>query len=171
MNNCIIIDNFLSHEEFDMIHADLENYPWLFSMKENDDARISWIKPLDKYEKLKTLLKQKVELLLEREVESDRLYCNGQSHSQTAYPHRDVSVEDYFNWGSLVLYIHKEWKPIYGGHLIFIDNGDVIESIFPKTNRAVLFDGKIEHCALEPTVFCNGQRLSIAYKFLIKDAK
>ncbi|CAB4170277.1 2OG-Fe(II) oxygenase superfamily [uncultured Caudovirales phage] len=169
MDKLYIIDEFLTEEEFDKILHDIELYQWKFSMRENDDARVTWIKELVGYEYLTNLMKTKIEILIGKEILSDRLYCNGQAHGQTAYAHRDVADDDYNLWGSCVFFIHKNWKPMYGGHLIFIDGDEVIESIFPKTNRAVVFNSKIEHCGLEPTVFCKEQRMSIAYKFLIKE--
>ena len=66
---------------------------------------------------------------------------------------------------SIVYFLHKNWKPEYGGHLVFIDdNGNYIDSIWPETNSAVFFNSNIKHCALEPTIHCKSQRVSVAYK-------
>ena len=97
-----------------------------------------------------------------KQIEVYRLYANGQSHGQCGQFHQDIPGCDY----SLVYYLHEDWQPEYGGHLM-IKNGDGIESYWPESNSAILFNSKLWHCPLEPTIYCRTQRLSIAFKFRI----
>ena len=117
------------------------------------------------------LFKNKVEKFLQKNIASDRLYANGQAHGQTAGIHRDMDPSDGDFWYSLVYYAHLNWKPQYGGHLIFVDDDEkeVTNSFFPKFNSAVMFKCKYKHMALEPTVYCKEQRMSVAYKFKVEE--
>jgi len=171
LNDIFYIDNFLTNAEFESVQTEFEKYNWKFIAKEESNLplRTFWQKQMIDSEFLSALFRQKLESIFNISVEVDRLYGNGQAHGQSAWIHKDVD-DTPGKWGSLVFFSHKNWKPEYGGHLIFVteDENNVIQSIFPKTNSAVIFDSSIKHMALEPTVYCKEQRISIAYKFRIK---
>jgi hypothetical protein len=173
-------DSFLTPEEALILYK-LDEYPWEFSGSSNgtaksvgDYSRIFWYKDLSTFKDLEVLLKTKMETYLNKDIKSLNLYSNGQAHGQCGTLHADFfqpenitpNDGDHF---SLVIYIHKNWLPIYGGHIIFTDveQKNVIASIFPKSNSAVLFNSTVPHAALEPTVYCKEQRVSIAYKFKV----
>ncbi len=164
-------DSLLTAEELSAVVNEIKECRWEFGGRgaAKDDTRDFWYMELDSCTTTETILKSKVESILKRPVEMDRLYANAQAHGQSAWIHSDVVAEEEGEWGSLVYYIHDNWKPQYGGHLIFMtdDETTVTSSIFPKTNSAVMFNSKIKHMALEPTIYCKQQRLSIAYKFKI----
>jgi hypothetical protein len=169
-------DTFFTEEESSLLNK-LDDYTWEFtgSSREEMLARTFWCKRLDDYRELHDCLNAKMSAHFNRPIKSLRLYANGQAHGQCGTLHSDfydgmekpVTVSD--NYYSLVIYTHKEWLPIYGGHIIFVDDTkeNVIASIFPKTNSAVLFNAALFHAGLEPTVFCKKQRESIAYKFQV----
>jgi Rps23 Pro-64 3,4-dihydroxylase Tpa1-like proline 4-hydroxylase len=95
-----------------------------------------------------------------------RVYANGQAHGQCGMFHTDVPETSDDSYYSLVYYIHEDWKYEYGGHLL-IKNANGCEFYWPETNSAILFNSKLQHCPLEPTIFCKSQRESIAFKFRI----
>ena len=173
INQIYYWDEYLSQHEYNSIENEFEKYNWVFTAGEDDEkypkVRTFWYKELIESTLIENIFKQKVEQLLNVKIETSRLYGNGQSTGQSAWPHVDVSDDIDGDWGSVVYYLHKNWKPIYGGHLIFLNNtwDSVTNSFFPKTNSAVLFDSKLDHCALEPTVYCQDMRISIAYKFKV----
>jgi hypothetical protein len=164
------IDSFLTEEELNIVSDEFENTNWLLNggelnlrKSENLPIRSFWYKDLPS-EYIRNIFKSKIENILNYEIEFIRVYGNGQTHSQTAWVHTD----DNDACGSLVYYLHRNWLPHLGGHLIFVDNDRVIKSVFPHSNSAVIFNSKMEHCALEPTVYCLDMRVSIACKFKVK---
>jgi hypothetical protein len=168
-------DELLTQEDYDSAWFELEQFQWElggFSDKPFDSVqRMFWFKQLEGAGWLRSVLKRKVEEILKQKITTLRLYANGQSHSQCGWIHRDQELHDKGNFGTLVYFIHPEWKPIYGGHLILIDDTEtkVTNSFFPKTNSAVLFNSKINHMGLEPSVYCTDQRISVALKFKLTE--
>lgn len=170
------IDCLLTPEELEQTAKEFEKCNWFFKageswMRDTHPVRTFWQKPLDSSEYITTLFKTKIETLLRTEIEISRIYGNGQAHGQTAWVHTDDGRDDGNLYASLVYYLTPDWKPYYGGHLIFVDSVDkpaeVLKSIFPKSNSAVMFNSMMPHMALEPTVYCLNQRESIAVKFKV----
>jgi hypothetical protein len=168
-------DSFLSENDLPKVWDEIEKSNWEFKAGEHADPSIKeplrtfWYKELKQSEFIESLFKNKIEEYMGKKIESQRLYLNGQAHSQTAWVHTDVPNVMEGEYGSVVYYIHSDWRPVYGGHLIFLDDSEteVTNSFFPKYNSALMFNSKMKHCALEPTVYCRTQRLSIAYKFKV----
>jgi 2OG-Fe(II) oxygenase superfamily len=161
-------DNFLTEEEYNSVCGSFDSYFWKFTgIGASQSGRRFWYKDLSNSYVIKEIFRKKVESFLQKEIQMTQLYGNGQAHGQSAWVHQDVEENAEGDWGSLVYYLHRDWYPHLGGHLIFIEGIKVIKSIFPATNSAVLFNSKLNHCALEPTVYCTDQRVSIAYKFKI----
>jgi Rps23 Pro-64 3,4-dihydroxylase Tpa1-like proline 4-hydroxylase len=170
----IKIDNFLSNTEYEKVWKEFHIFKWEMDQvgtTEEDQTfqRQFWYKELLESEYIHNLFKLKVEHLLNARVVTDRLYGNGQAHGQCAQIHQDQYTDTPGNYKSLVYYLHRNWIPQYGGHLIFVDGDKVTNSIFPDTNSCVLFDSKLFHMALEPSVYCTRQRVSIAYKFKVEE--
>ena len=168
------IDNFLSDIEYEKVWTEFNNFRWEMDQvgsleEEQTYQRQFWYKELLNSEYIHNLFKLKVEHLLDTRIVTDRLYGNGQAHGQCAQIHQDQYTDSIGEYRSLVYYLHRNWKPQYGGHLIFVDNNKVTESVFPATNSCVIFDSKLFHMGLEPSVYCTGQRTSIAYKFRIEE--
>lgn len=171
-------DSLFTDEEYDNIDKELLNYEWTFGASSNnnllsdDRERQFWQKDLMNSDYIKQLFKSRIEDFLGVEIETLRLYANGQSHGMTGYIHKDVPENESGICGSVVYFFQGNWKPEYGGHLIFLSPEDpnrVIASIFPRTNSAVMFNSKLSHMAFDPSVYCTSQRISIAYKFKVKE--
>jgi hypothetical protein len=166
-------DNFLTESEYPAVEQEFDKHKWTFSAGENKEqypeVRTFWHKELIDSKLIESIFREKTEQLLKVKVETDRLYGNGQATGQSAFIHVDVPEDNEGEWGSIVYYLHRAWKPQYGGHLIFVDPKweTVTNSFFPKSNSAILFNSKMNHCALEPTVYCQDMRISIAYKFKV----
>jgi len=170
------VDSFLTEEEIIRVDEEYRKYGWQLCGGEHDfvfdvPLRVFSHKPLAQNEYLVNLFKSKVENVLKCEIIAGRLYANAQAHGQSAWVHTDDSEDDGGEYGSMVYYIHKNWIPQFGGHLIFVDDEkdpkNVIKSIFPKSNSVVIFHSELAHMALEPTVYCKGHRESIAFKFKV----
>ena len=170
------VDSLLTEDEIAKLSIEYNKYGWVFQGGEHDvvfdvPLRVFSHKPLAQNEYIVNLFKTKVESVLGCKVEAGRVYANGQAHGQSAWVHTDDSEDDEYEYGSMVYYIHKNWKPQFGGHLIFVDDEhdpkNVVKSIFPKSNSAVIFHSELPHMALEPKVYCTSNRESIAFKFKV----
>ena len=167
-------DNLLTKEEYDLLMVEFEKYHWSFdqgSSSKNLNGRTFWYKELFNSEYAVNLFVSKVKEFLKVDIRPDRLYANGQAHGQCGDIHQDITYgpEIEGNWGTLVYFAHQNWYPTFGGHLIITDPDHTIvkNSFFPKTNSAVMFESRLHHAGLEPTVHCKTQRLSIAFKFKV----
>ena len=105
-------------------------------------------------------LYEKICKKLNREFKGfQRIYANGQTSGQCGTPHQDDGDLTF------LYYPAPQWNISLQGHLIFLnDSGEVNKVVEYKSNRAVLFDGKIAHYADAPSRFFNGLRISLAYK-------
>ena len=164
MENIIAWKNFLNQEEKEIIESESKKYQWNLegSSQNTPLTRMFWFKNLIGSTKTKELFKSKMESYLNKSIEVDRIYANGQAHGQCGMFHQDIPGCDY----SLVYYLHEDWQPEYGGHLMIKIN-NTIESYWPESNSAILFKSDLWHCPLEPTIYCRTQRLSITFKFRI----
>ena len=90
----------------------------------------------------------------------DRIYANGQTAGQCGTPHTDDGDLTF------LYYPNPEWGTDYQGHLIFLNTADseVDRIVEYKSNRALLFDGKVPHYADAPSRCYNDLRISLAYK-------
>lgn len=162
--------NFFDKDEREFAKTNFKNHGhWELEGASNkyiDSYHYFWFKDLIDHKGLTYLFKDKVEKFLNTKIEVNRFYGNGQAHGQCGLFHTDVEPTDVGVFGSLVYYIHEDWIPEYGGHLLIKGNDEIV-SVLPETNSAVLFNSKIEHCPLEPTVYCRTQRVSLAFKFKI----
>lgn len=163
--------NFFDTDEIDFVKSQFENHgQW--KLEEWSDLsytgnRMFWSKQLLDHKGLTWVFKNKVETFLTKPIEVNRFYANGQAHGQSGLFHSDVEQHEQGEYGSLVYYVHDNWLPEYGGHLLIKEDDELI-SVLPETNSAVLFNSKKQHCPLEPTVYCRTQRVSLAFKFKIK---
>jgi hypothetical protein len=173
-------DSFLSKEEYDFVWQEFDKYNWEFiagehHRKQTTPLRVFWFKDLIE-SKIEPLFKSKIEQFIGLKIRTNRFYGNGQAHGQDAFIHTDQEIlgneMDNLQYGSLVYFLHKNWQPHFGGHLIFTDNSTnniprVTASIFPHSNSAVMFNSRTKHMAFSPSIYCTDMRLSIAHKFCI----
>jgi hypothetical protein len=162
--------NFFDEDERDFVKKSLNDYgQWNlveWSDLSYEGNRMFWSKQLIEHKGLVWLFKDKIEKFITKPIEVTRFYANGQAHGQCGLFHSDVQAFEQGEYGSLVYFIHDDWNPEYGGHLLIKEDDELI-SVLPETNSAVLFDSKKYHCALEPTIYCRTQRISLAFKFRI----
>jgi Rps23 Pro-64 3,4-dihydroxylase Tpa1-like proline 4-hydroxylase len=166
-------DEFLTLEEYEKVATEFNDSVWEFKgmSKDSPESRMIWYKEMEGCAYTRSLFKQKIESFTGKKIITERLYANGQAHGQCGNIHKDVPDEQKTgHYGTIVYYIHPEWKPIYGGNLFFTNEEEtaVTGTFFPKTNSALMFDSRMKHCALEPTVYCTEQRISLAMKFKFK---
>ena len=161
---------FFDEDEKDFVKRNYENHGQWNLVEWSDltypGNRMFWSKQLFDHKGLVWVFKNKIETFLTKQIEMTRFYANAQAHGQCGLFHSDVEPYEQGEYGSLVYFIHDDWLPEYGGHLLIKEEDELI-SILPENNSAVMFDSKKRHCALEPTVYCRTQRVSLAFKFRI----
>ena len=96
------------------------------------------------------------------------VYANGQTFGQDSPIHRDNKSSK--QGKTVVVFCNDHWATCWGGELVFYDNQkqDVIRSVLPRPNRAVIFNGHIPHSARSPAINCDQLRVSIAFKTVIE---
>lgn len=171
MNDIFVDEAFLSEMEMLSLDTEFKQYHWELvgsSIPEVEEPTYHWDNNLNDSVLIRDLFTSKIQNFLNKRIETIKVYANGNTHGQCGHPHVDVLETAEGEYYTLVYYHHKNWRPEYGGHLILMESGGkIIENIFPKSNSAVLFNSKLPHCPLEPTVHCKHMRISIAYKFRI----
>ena len=174
------IDNFLEPKELENFNIiSNEHYSWRLLNTSYDDSRLFWYKELwltknveERSDVIETTFREKIEFFLKIKVETQELYMNGQTHSQSGKMHSDEkdSWDPSSDYITLVYYANKEWNPEWGGFTIIDDGGGNTHIIYPKPNSVVVFNSRLKHVALEPTIHCPSMRTTVAHKMkIIKD--
>jgi hypothetical protein len=91
-----------------------------------------------------------------------RCYLNGYTYGVDGYFHSDSQRADEH---TAIIYMNEEWEPDWAGETVFLDaNGDIIKSVLPKKNRAVIFNANIQHAGRSVSRKCTVLRKALIYK-------
>lgn len=86
----------------------------------------------------------------------------GKQHD--GFPHTDIDksseVWNLHNWKTAVYYLNKS-----DGDTVFYKDSLILHRVSPEPNKAVVFDGVIEHSAMLPIL--NPYRITLNFNFLI----
>ena len=176
VNQIYKIDSpLLSKTEIENFETLLQKYSWEFDNISYDGFRTFWLKQLwgeEKSYEIEFLFRNKIESLFDIKLETVEMVLNGQAHGQCGSLHTDE--KEFFDKNSeyitLIYYAHRQWSPEQGGFTVVIDRNNNIHSFYPKPNSAVLFNSRLHHVGLEPTIHCRTQRISFAQKLkILKD--
>ena len=113
---------------------------------------------LEDEEYFNTFLFEKICKKLDRSFNYLRIYANGQTAGQCGTPHTDDGELTF------LYYPNKEWRTEYQGHLMFLEDNEIVKTVTYKPNRAVLFPAIMEHYADAPNTYYPDLRISLAYK-------
>jgi hypothetical protein len=111
-------------------------------------------------------LLNKIQKKLNTRFKLQHTYANGHTFGQDGSIHVDAQTD---NGRTLLLYVNPRWHPMLGGPTNFYINDGEVHGVFPKANKAVLFPGKIPHCAAPCTRNFKGLRVTVAWKLFIDD--
>jgi hypothetical protein len=111
-------------------------------------------------------LLNKIQKKLNTRFRLQHAYANGHTFGQDGSIHVDAQTD---NGRTLLLYVNPKWHPMLGGETNFYINDGGVHGVFPKENKAVLFPGKIPHCAAPCTRHFKGLRVTVAWKLFIDD--
>ena len=92
-----------------------------------------------------------------------RCYANGYPAGSEGGLHLDSNVSDHF---TAIYYPHTSWHPNFAGETVFFsaDGSDIIQSVYPKPNRLVVFPGVIPHVARGVSRTCPQLRVTLMFK-------
>jgi len=92
-----------------------------------------------------------------------RCYANGIPYGSDGTLHTDSSSSRSF---TTVYYPHDAWSPNWGGETVLFNREvtDVIGAIFPKPNRAAMFQGNVPHVARGVSRLCPVMRITLMFK-------
>jgi Rps23 Pro-64 3,4-dihydroxylase Tpa1-like proline 4-hydroxylase len=63
----------------------------------------------------------------------------------------------------------QEWRPEWGGNLMFYKGTEVVKCVSYVPNRAVMFPAKFNHGAEAPSKEYDGMRVSFAWKLFLQE--
>ena len=161
MEDIAIYDNFFSKgiqkEIFDKLWFGAH---WELSGANQDKPEIGWhYDNLEKQDYFSKYLWRMISSKLNGKFKVLRIYANGQTAGQCGSLHNDDGDFTFLYYPCL------DWRHDWQGHLIFMDRNIAVNKIVEyRSNRAVIFNGKIPHYADAPSRFFNGLRISLAYK-------
>lgn len=91
-------------------------------------------------------------------------YANAHTYGCAGQFHRDGKGGLYESTG--IIYVHEEWRPEWGGELVFLSNDhyEISESIVPRPNRLVLLPADRLHAVRGPSRTCPALRVSLVFR-------
>jgi hypothetical protein len=97
-----------------------------------------------------------------RELRVLRQYANGHTFGQGGRLHQDDFAPGTY---TLLYYPMPAWEAEWEGETVFENGkGEIVASIRPAPNRALLFDSRIPHLGRAPSRSCPGLRVTVAFK-------
>jgi len=92
-----------------------------------------------------------------------RCYANGMTYGDDGTTHRDATLPNNY---TAIYYPHKVWEPDWGGETVFFNKmkTDIVASVYPKSNRLVVFDGTTPHVARGVSRTCPVFRVTLMFK-------
>lgn len=90
-----------------------------------------------------------------------RCYANGYTFGTEGYPHTDSVRKDDI---TTIVYITQDWLREWGGETIIFDNNNIVHSVLPAYNRALMFNSNLWHCARSVTRLCDQLRIVLVFK-------
>lgn len=91
-----------------------------------------------------------------------RCYINGSTYGVDGYFHRDSNRD---NERTFVLYLNDVWNIDWAGETVVVDESDnIVKASIPKRNRAIIFPGKMRHCARGVSRTCYDLRKTFMFK-------
>jgi Rps23 Pro-64 3,4-dihydroxylase Tpa1-like proline 4-hydroxylase len=91
-----------------------------------------------------------------------RCYLNGYTYGTDGYFHTDSHRADEH---TVIVYMNEDWEPDWAGETVFLDDdGDIIKSVLPRRNRAVIFPSNVLHAGRSVSRKCTVLRETMIFK-------
>jgi SM-20-related protein len=91
-----------------------------------------------------------------------RCYLNGYTYGTDGYFHSDSNRADEH---TAIVFMNNEWEPDWAGETVFLDErGDIVRSVLPKRNRAIVFPARLWHAGRGVSRKCVELRQTLIFK-------
>jgi SM-20-related protein len=176
----VVVDNFLPAGDFENLARFVANEPMNYGSRSNmrTDPHGHWMKnfvsasrlnladvsrDLDKVETAP--LQAAWNFLRSTRLENElliRCYLNGYTYGTDGYFHAD---SDRTGEHTTILYMNDYWEPDWAGETVFLGpDGDIVQSVLPRTNRAVIFPAEMQHAGRSVSRKCMVLRKTLIFK-------
>jgi SM-20-related protein len=164
------LDDIISEETHKGICRKLDASAWFFGHASViNEGRPFWKMILDqdpKTDQIWAEAKAHCEAIVGKELIVLRQYANGHTFGQGGLSHTDDHRAGSY---TLLYYPMPEWRSEWAGETVFYgETNEIVHSVSPKPNRAILFDARIPHAGLAPSQSFTGLRKTIAFKLIEK---
>jgi hypothetical protein len=164
-------NNVFTPEQHKNILTVLSERRWSFdnwSSLDADKGILCWsMWDLEKREFFNSTLLKRIEEVTGNRYRADRIYGNGQSFGQDGVFHTDEADPKAHTF----LYYPTVLDPVdvyeYGGETQFLQDDGELYHVYPFTNTAVIFDGRIWHRGVGPNKWTKQLRMSLAFKLFL----
>lgn len=91
-----------------------------------------------------------------------RCYLNGYTYGTDSYFHFDSQRPDEH---TTIVYMNDYWDPDWAGETVFLDvHDEILKSVLPKANRAIIFPANVKHAARGVSRQCPVLRKTLIFK-------
>ena len=91
-----------------------------------------------------------------------RCYLNGYTYGTDGYFHAD---SERAGEHTTILYMNDYWEPDWAGETVFLgQDGDILHSVLPRMNRAVIFPAAMQHAGRSVSRKCMVLRKTLIFK-------
>jgi SM-20-related protein len=91
-----------------------------------------------------------------------RCYLNGYTYGTDGYFHADSDRPDEL---TTIVYMNDYWEPDWAGETVFLDkSGEIVKSVLPRANRAVIFPSHTQHAGRSVSRKCMVLRKALIFK-------
>jgi SM-20-related protein len=177
----VVLDNFLPHDAFGNLTRFISNEPMAYGSRSNlrTDPHGHWMRnfvtgsrlnlanvsdDLDAKEEaapLSVAWKFLRDTRLNNEI-LIRCYLNGYTYGTDGYFHVDSERSGEH---TTILYMNDYWEPDWAGETVFLgSDGDIIQSVLPRMNRAVIFPSNMQHAGRSVSRKCVVLRKTLIFK-------
>jgi hypothetical protein len=91
-----------------------------------------------------------------------RCYLSAYTYGTDGYFHADSERPDEH---TTIVYMNDYWEPDWAGETVFLDtDGEVVKSVLPRANRAVIFPSRVQHAGRSVSRKCTVLRKALIFK-------
>ncbi len=177
----VVVDNFLPRNLFAQLAQFVSSQPMAYGSRSNlrTDPHGHWISSFSKGSRrnladvsgdleenedvapLSTAWKHLRDTHLQNEL-LIRCYLNGYTYGTDGYFHVD---SDRAGEHTTILYMNDYWEPDWAGETVFLDEtGEIVRSVLPRMNRAVIFPANVQHAGRSVSRKCMVLRQTLIFK-------
>jgi hypothetical protein len=161
-----VFDNLMPAEVFSAACDTCKTPRWEFGHESHhDDPLPFWALDLNGdavFDAVWEKARPACEALAGRALRVIRQYATGHTYGLGGKPHNDDRRAGCF---TLLYYSMPEWKQEWDGETVFYDaEGEILQAVSPRPNRAVFFDSRVIHAGRAPGRSCPALRIAVAFK-------